>query len=72
MAIPAETHGAPIEELTREDGQRLFDQAARHYLGMSGEEFLKVWKAGQYEDVDTFEVMAVAMLLPLVEEPVGR
>lgn len=29
-----------------------FDQAARHYAGMSGSEFIAKWDAGDYDDAD--------------------
>jgi hypothetical protein len=46
----------------------LFDAAARRYVGMSGEAFLKAWDAGDFgPDPDAHRgVMHVAMLIPLV------
>jgi len=38
--------------VTREEGHAIFDQAARHYLGISGEEFLRRWDAGEFGDID--------------------
>lgn len=52
-------------ELTREEGRELFDRQAERYLGMSGDEFLRAWDAGAFEDPDSSEVMRIAMLLPL-------
>lgn len=59
-----------IRELTDEEARKLFDRSARHYLGISGEEFLRRWDAGYYDDPDDRtknppEVMEVASLLPL-------
>ena len=57
----------PEHVLTEEEGQAMFDRAAQYYLGMSGEEFLRCWDAGKWDDPDDYpEVMAVALLIPLV------
>ena len=56
--------------LTREEGLRLLDDNARRYLGMSGEEFVRAWYGGVFDDdPDRPEVMRVASLLPLAGEP---
>jgi hypothetical protein len=54
-----------VNELSSDDAQAAFDEAAQHYLQMSGDEFLKRWDAGEFADDDP-AVMPVAMLLPLV------
>ncbi len=65
MALPADVSGVTINEVSAEEGRAIFDQAARRYLGMSGEEFIKAWNAGKFDDdPDRPEVMRVAMLLP--------
>jgi hypothetical protein len=56
-----------VQELTDDEARELFDQAAQFYLGVSGEEFLKLWESGQYDDPDQPEIMNVAMLLPFVQ-----
>jgi hypothetical protein len=53
-----------IRELDDAQSWELFDNAAQHYLGISGEEFLARWDSGYYEDPDQPEVMSVVMLLP--------
>jgi hypothetical protein len=54
-----------VRELTDEQSWELFDRAARHYLDLSGEEFLARWESGQYGDPDAEPgVMSVVMLLP--------
>ena len=53
-----------VGELTREEGQALFDARARAALGISGEEFLRRWDAGEYANVDRSEVIRVALLIP--------
>ena len=57
----------PVREVDRQDGQALIDENARHYLGISGEEFLRRWDAGEYAQADSDpNVMLVASLLPFV------
>jgi len=52
-------------EITPEEGRAIFDEASRHYLDMSGEEFLRRWDAGEYRgDADRPGVIDVAMLIP--------
>ena len=42
---------------------------ARYYLNISGEEFLRRWRNGDYVGkTDEFGVATLAMLLPLVDE----
>ena len=49
--------------LTREEALELLDEAARDYLQMSGDEFVKAWDSGKFdEDPDRPEVMSVGML----------
>ncbi len=59
-----ETKDGKIRELTLEEGCALLDRQARRYLGISGEEFVRRYKAGEFASSDTPEVMRVAMLLP--------
>ena len=42
----------------------MLDRAAKDELGMSGEKFLAIWDAGDYEDTDDPAVTRVAMLIP--------
>lgn len=60
-----------IHELSRDEARDTFDAAARHYIGVSGADFLAAWKAGKYENTDRSDVLAVVILLPLVDEPVA-
>lgn len=56
-----------IETMTREEGMRLLDRQARKYLGMSGQEFVRLYREGKIEDPWRLDVASVAMLLPLAE-----
>jgi len=53
--------------LSREEGYALFDRLARRYFQMSGEEFLRAWRAGKIDlsKVDSPEAERVLMMLPL-------
>lgn len=64
MAITVREPEVRFREVTGEEGRALFDRAARFYLGMSSEEFLKAWHGGKFQDPDQPEIMAVAVLLP--------
>lgn len=50
--------------LSREEGKNLLDRQARRYLHMSGEKFVRLWKAKKIKNPDRPEVMRVAFLLP--------
>jgi hypothetical protein len=70
MQERAETTENQIREPTDEEARELFDRSARHYLGISGDEFLCRWDAGEYDDPDDRtknppEVMEVASLFPV-------
>jgi hypothetical protein len=53
---------------SRRRKRALFDAEARHWAGVSGEEFLRRWDAGDYRDIpDTPEgrrIMRVIYLIP--------
>lgn len=59
-----------VDVLTWEEGVALFDRDARRDLGISGEEFLRRWDAGDYQPVpDTVEGRAIerlAVMIPFV------
>lgn len=64
LRMAAEAIGRGVVEVTREEGRAVLDRAAREALGISGEEFLARWDAGQYEDDGNPAVARVAMLIP--------
>jgi hypothetical protein len=49
MEKATRTNGS-IQDLTDEEGRALFDNAARFYLGISGEEFIERWDSGYYDE----------------------
>lgn len=72
MALPIETipEDPPIV-MPAELGIALFDQEARRIVGMSGDEFLERWDAGEFRDwEDTPEGRELEYLILLI--PFGR
>lgn len=65
MAIADQEADVRAREVSPEEGRAIFDEAARRYLGISGEEFLRRWDAGEYRgEADRPGVLDVAMLIP--------
>jgi hypothetical protein len=54
--------------LDPEEGRRLFDEAARELVGMSGEEFIRRFDAGEYadmpDDLAHRHIIDLALLIP--------
>jgi hypothetical protein len=56
-----------VHELTEDQAWDIVDRRARQYLGMTADDFIRAWEAGEFDDdPDRPEVMRVAILLPLV------
>ena len=51
---------APVDELDAQASAALFDDIARTYMGIPGDEFVKQWKAGVYAHTDWDEVPGLA------------
>ena len=59
----------PVREVGPEEVLVLLDRRARRYLGISGQEFLRRWRAGDYAgDPDRPGVIDLAMLVPFVPD----
>jgi hypothetical protein len=56
--------------LSDEEARALFDRQARKYLGMSGEEFLRKWDAGEFDDPDQTNIVRVVLMIPLMGRPI--
>jgi hypothetical protein len=71
-SITEETDDLPeiegVDWITREEGIAILDRQARKYLGISGEEFVRKYRAGEIEDPDRSEVMRVSILIPFADE----
>ena len=51
---------------TPEEGRAHFDEQARRLLGMEGEEFVRRWEAGEFDDnPDRRGVIELSIVLPL-------
>ena len=68
MPNPTEIELA-IHEVSDTEGRTILDNAAQHYLHMTGDEFLRAWKEGQFQNdaCDDPGVAWVSMLIPLAE-----
>ena len=70
MATTTTTRRKIPTVLPPEEARALFDRQARRLVGMSGEEFLRRWDAGEYEgrnldeDQETRKIASLAMLIP--------
>lgn len=54
-----------VQYVTPEERFAIFDRAAQHYLHMSGEEFIRAWDAGEFEeDPDQPGIVRVYLLRP--------
>lgn len=72
MAIAQPDTEPGIQWITPEEGRALFDNEARRLLGISGEEFLRRWDAGEYREIadtsDHLHIMDLAFLIPLARQ----
>ena len=72
MAVTAPESPPKIQWLTPEEGREIFDAEARRVKGMSGEEFIRRWDAGEYDEIaDTsgnLHIIGLAFLIPLARE----
>jgi len=59
-----------IHEVSDAEGLAILDNAAHRYLNMSGEEFLRAWQEGRYDNGACTDpgVAYVSMLIPFVEK----
>jgi hypothetical protein len=62
--------GKDIHQVSDAEGLAILDNAARHYLNMSGEEFLRAWKEGRFQNGAGSDpgVTYVSMLIPFAEK----
>jgi hypothetical protein len=61
--VSFEVDGLRVEEATSEEWEAAIERAARHFLGMSADEFRRAYAAGELNP-DRSDVLAVALLLP--------
>lgn len=67
MATPLSEPKTDARILSPEEGRAFFDETCRAYLNMSGEEFLRRWDSGEYEDVEDIpennDILYISMLM---------
>ena len=51
-AHPHEDHMVDVIELTEEEFYEEFDRATREWVGLSADEFMRRWDAGEYAEID--------------------
>ncbi|MER5918141.1 hypothetical protein ABT124_49880 [Streptomyces sp. NPDC001982] len=62
-----------VVEVDHVAGAEILDRAARRKLGISGEEFIARWDAGEYEGAEeNVKAEEVAMLLPFARPDEGN
>ncbi|MEX2238057.1 MAG: hypothetical protein WEB00_11030 [Dehalococcoidia bacterium] len=69
MAIKTRQKTKPpaVEYVTDEEAREIFEEIAQRELGISGEEFLRRYDAGEYDTkVENVAAMNVAINIPLV------
>ena len=67
MATTAGRRKPRIREITREEGLAMLDAQTRRYLGMSAEEFIRKWDAGEFDEPDPDtqpHLIRLSMLIP--------
>lgn len=74
-AVLEQTRATPLADAVfgKDEARQLLEATAQRYLHISGEEFLRRWDAGEYQNPDNGSgVMRVAMLIPMVRETSAR
>lgn len=70
MALPQEQPDNGIRFLDEAEGREYFDTQARRLMGISGEEFLRRYDAGEYKDIEDDgedgNLIKLIMLMPFV------
>lgn len=62
-------YDAEVVELSSGESMAMFDEVTRQAMDLSGEDFLRRWDAGEWQDVDLDDVpglVDVWMFLPAV------
>lgn len=71
MAAPLPRPEPAPRELSRAEARALFEEAAQRTMGMSGEEFLRRWDAGEFDgvadDPDHWAALHLVMLRPFAQ-----
>lgn len=71
MAVPIPETDNSVQWLDAEEERAFFDRQARSLLGISGEEFVRRWASGDYDEVADDPAHSDVMYLALLST-VGR
>jgi hypothetical protein len=71
MAVAPKPADSAVRFLNDDDARRFFDAQARRLLGISGDEFLRRYDAGEFRDVTDEREHRAVMKLTLLS-PFGR
>ncbi len=63
-----QTHPPGVKYVTRRRGAQILDRQARKYLGMSGAEFVRRYRAGDFDEADDSTIARIAILIPFAEQ----
>jgi hypothetical protein len=70
VSIPETSTIEGVQFVSPEEAAELFDQQARELVGMSGDEFLRRWDAGEFRELfdhpDHRDLTHLVMLMTLV------
>ena len=61
-----------VEWLTAEEARALFDERSHEITGMSGDEFVRRWEAGEIEANDRSGLMALVLMIPVSQRAEGQ
>ncbi|CAN5814232.1 hypothetical protein BH20CHL1_BH20CHL1_10540 [soil metagenome] len=54
-----------IHEMSTEEGKEMFDSLARSSMNMTGDEFIRAWESGEFDDQpETSGVIRLVLLIP--------
>jgi len=56
-----------VDFISQEEGVKLFDELAHEYFGITGDEFIRRYRAGEIEDYCDSNVIMLAMIIPWTE-----
>jgi hypothetical protein len=69
---PGDDDPPRVDRMTVEEARQMFEENARYWLNMSGDEFRRKWHNREFGDIDYHPnhlgILQVAFLLPFVEE----
>ncbi len=57
-----------IVDLSPNEGHQLFEERVQDLLGISTDEFLRRWDAGELDDLEESTLVELSLLIPLVRQ----